>query len=186
MAVAVPHARFFPARIARQQPLHPRARQLITSGLGGTLRPRALLLPPSLGLLAAPRRPRAAQRARRSPPFIGTVCSAASADKMGNGGLPPFLAEGRDRLRAWAETSPRPQLLTLALLAVLLAAVAWARNLSASGLIDDTEPLFAEAARQMALTGDWLTPRFNLLVRKHEGQGKRAGGDGKLTERGPR
>ena len=105
---------------------------------------------------------------------------------MGNGGLPPFLAEGRDRLRAWAETSPRPQLLTLALLAVLLAAVAWARNLSASGLIDDTEPLFAEAARQMALTGDWLTPRFNLLVREHEGQGKRAGGDGKLTERGPR
>jgi hypothetical protein len=31
----------------------------------------------------------------------------------------------------------------------VLASVAWLRNLAAAGLVDDTEPLFAEAARQM-------------------------------------
>ena len=34
-------------------------------------------------------------------------------------------------------------------------------NLGATGLVDETEPLFAEAARQMAETGDWITPYFN-------------------------
>jgi 4-amino-4-deoxy-L-arabinose transferase-like glycosyltransferase len=29
------------------------------------------------------------------------------------------------------------------------------------GLIDETEPLFVEAARQMLLTGDWVTPYFD-------------------------
>ena len=33
------------------------------------------------------------------------------------------------------------------------------------GLIDDTEPLFAEAARQMRITGDWITPQFNGQTR---------------------
>ena len=34
-------------------------------------------------------------------------------------------------------------------------------NLGNTGLIDETEPLFAEAARQMTVTGDWITPYFN-------------------------
>lgn len=34
-------------------------------------------------------------------------------------------------------------------------------NLGATGLIDETEPLFAEAARQMTVIGDWITPYFN-------------------------
>ncbi|MGI0489874.1 ArnT family glycosyltransferase, partial [Pantanalinema rosaneae CENA516] len=34
-------------------------------------------------------------------------------------------------------------------------------NLGNIGLIDETEPLFAEAARQMTVTGDWITPYFN-------------------------
>jgi len=34
-------------------------------------------------------------------------------------------------------------------------------NLGALHLVDETEPLFAEAARQMTVTGDWLTPYFN-------------------------
>ncbi|MEM9772508.1 MAG: glycosyltransferase family 39 protein [Cyanobacteria bacterium P01_D01_bin.73] len=29
------------------------------------------------------------------------------------------------------------------------------------GLVDETEPLFVEAARQMTVTGDWITPYFN-------------------------
>ncbi len=34
-------------------------------------------------------------------------------------------------------------------------------DLGAIGLVDETEPLFAEAARQMTVTGDWITPYFN-------------------------
>ncbi len=38
-------------------------------------------------------------------------------------------------------------------------------NLGSTGLIDETEPLFAEAARQMTVTGDWITPYFNSVTR---------------------
>lgn len=48
---------------------------------------------------------------------------------------------------------------------VSLALVAWFRNLAAAGLVDDTEPLFVEAARQMLLTRDWITPQFNAQPR---------------------
>jgi 4-amino-4-deoxy-L-arabinose transferase-like glycosyltransferase len=33
------------------------------------------------------------------------------------------------------------------------------------GLIDETEPLFVEASRQMLLTGDWVTPYFDGVTR---------------------
>lgn len=46
-----------------------------------------------------------------------------------------------------------------------LAAVTWLLNLNASGLVDDTEPLFVEAARQMLVTGDFVTPQFNAMPR---------------------
>ncbi|MEG3975594.1 glycosyltransferase family 39 protein [Microcoleus sp. herbarium8] len=39
--------------------------------------------------------------------------------------------------------------------------VAFLWNLGNIGLVDETEPLFAEAARQMTVTGDWITPYFN-------------------------
>ncbi|MEH1949077.1 MAG: glycosyltransferase family 39 protein [Nostoc sp.] len=39
--------------------------------------------------------------------------------------------------------------------------VAFGWNLGNIGLIDETEPLFAEASRQMFVTGDWITPFFN-------------------------
>lgn len=43
----------------------------------------------------------------------------------------------------------------------LLGAIPFLWNLGSIGLVDETEPLFAEAARQMTVTGDWITPYFN-------------------------
>ena len=45
------------------------------------------------------------------------------------------------------------------LLIVIYIAFIW--NLGSTGLVDETEPLFAEAARQMTVTGNWITPYFN-------------------------
>ncbi|MEB3281424.1 MAG: glycosyltransferase family 39 protein [Lyngbya sp.] len=44
---------------------------------------------------------------------------------------------------------------------LLICSIAFLWNLGNTGLVDETEPLFAEAARQMVLTGDWITPYFN-------------------------
>jgi 4-amino-4-deoxy-L-arabinose transferase-like glycosyltransferase len=44
---------------------------------------------------------------------------------------------------------------------LLIGWLAFFWNLGSTGLIDETEPLFAEAARQMTVTGDWITPFFN-------------------------
>ena len=38
-------------------------------------------------------------------------------------------------------------------------------QLGATGLVDETPPLFAASARAMAETGDWLIPRVNGLPR---------------------
>lgn len=43
----------------------------------------------------------------------------------------------------------------------LIGWIAFLWNLGNVGLVDETEPLFAEAARQMTVTGDWITPYFN-------------------------
>ncbi|MBE7381202.1 MAG: glycosyltransferase family 39 protein [Leptolyngbya sp. SIO1E4] len=48
---------------------------------------------------------------------------------------------------------------------VILSVVAFFWGLASTGLVDETEPLFAEAARQMHLTGDWITPYFNGVTR---------------------
>jgi 4-amino-4-deoxy-L-arabinose transferase-like glycosyltransferase len=47
----------------------------------------------------------------------------------------------------------------------LVAAIAFLWHLGSVGLIDETEPKFVEAARQMAITGDWITPYFNDATR---------------------
>jgi 4-amino-4-deoxy-L-arabinose transferase-like glycosyltransferase len=47
----------------------------------------------------------------------------------------------------------------------LISWLAFFWNLGNIGLIDETEPLFAEAARQMTVTGDWITPYFNEETR---------------------
>jgi 4-amino-4-deoxy-L-arabinose transferase-like glycosyltransferase len=43
--------------------------------------------------------------------------------------------------------------------------VAFWWRLGSTGLVDETEPLFAEAARQMDVTGNWVTPFFNGVTR---------------------
>ena len=51
---------------------------------------------------------------------------------------------------------------TLSILCLLLIGwLAFFWNLGSTGLVDETEPLFAEAARQMTVTGNWLTPFFD-------------------------
>lgn len=60
----------------------------------------------------------------------------------------------RDKSQIW------PRSLSLLWLC-LIGWLAFFWNLGNTGLIDETEPLFAEAARQMTVTGDWITPYFN-------------------------
>jgi 4-amino-4-deoxy-L-arabinose transferase-like glycosyltransferase len=44
---------------------------------------------------------------------------------------------------------------------LIICSIAFFWHLGSKGLVDETEPLFAEAARQMFVTGDWITPMFN-------------------------
>ncbi len=48
---------------------------------------------------------------------------------------------------------------------LLLSGLVFFNHLGSTGLLDETEPLFAEAARQMTVTGDWITPYFNGITR---------------------
>lgn len=47
----------------------------------------------------------------------------------------------------------------------IVAGVAFFWQSGSIGLVDETEPLFAEASRQMFVTGDWITPYFNGVTR---------------------
>jgi 4-amino-4-deoxy-L-arabinose transferase-like glycosyltransferase len=48
---------------------------------------------------------------------------------------------------------------------VWISSLAFFWNLGDTGLLDETEPLFVEASRQMTVTGDWITPYFNEVTR---------------------
>lgn len=48
---------------------------------------------------------------------------------------------------------------------VLVCGLAFFWHLGSIGLIDETEPLFAEASRQMIVRNDWITPFFNDVTR---------------------
>lgn len=67
-------------------------------------------------------------------------------------------------LRPWLQHLDKRPTLKWGLVAVWLVALCglcffW--QLGSIGLVDETEPLFAEATRQMVETGDWITPYFN-------------------------
>lgn len=60
--------------------------------------------------------------------------------------------------------SLKPQLLVIICL-ILISVIALFVNLGNISLIDKTEPMFVEAARQMLLRGDWITPYWNEATR---------------------
>jgi 4-amino-4-deoxy-L-arabinose transferase-like glycosyltransferase len=65
----------------------------------------------------------------------------------------------------FATQSPRSLAILLSLWILGLGALAFLWQLGSVGLVDETEPLFAEAARQMLVRQDWVTPYFNDLTR---------------------
>src|SRR4028119_824904 len=67
-------------------------------------------------------------------------------------------------LKTWERQPAVPWVLST-LWVLLISSLAFFWNLGSIGLIDETEPLFAEAARQMTVTGDWITPFFNGATR---------------------
>lgn len=66
-----------------------------------------------------------------------------------------------DQWWRWVEKQPKVAggLVAVWLLVVNFLAFIW--YLGSTGLVDETEPLFAEASRQMLVTGDWITPYWN-------------------------
>lgn len=77
--------------------------------------------------------------------------------------MPLTLSSDRSN-RAWSQLSNRQRWRGLLLILALgLLICCW--QLGATGLVDETPPLFAAAGRAMAQTGDWLTPRVNGLPR---------------------
>lgn len=68
---------------------------------------------------------------------------------------------GIDHWWKWVEKQPRMAGGLVAVWLVVINFVAFVWYLGSTGLVDETEPLFAEASRQMLLTGDWITPYWN-------------------------
>ena len=62
--------------------------------------------------------------------------------------------------RYWNQHSAVAWILSI-LWVLTIGGIAFVWNLGSVGLVDETEPLFAQATRQMTLTGDWITPSFN-------------------------
>lgn len=70
---------------------------------------------------------------------------------------------GPDQTHAGASFQGQRAWVWFITLAIGLLLFVW--NLGSTGLVDETPPLFAAAARAMAETGDWLIPRVNGLPR---------------------
>ena len=67
----------------------------------------------------------------------------------------------------WRSLEKQPQTYVIVALVwlFLVGFIAFLLHLGTTGLVDETEPLFAEAARQMTVTGNWITPYFNEVTR---------------------
>ena len=61
--------------------------------------------------------------------------------------------------------SHQREILLSVLWVAMVSSIAFFWGLASTGLVDETEPLFAEAARQMYETGNWVTPYFNDVTR---------------------
>ncbi len=68
---------------------------------------------------------------------------------------------GLDHWWKWVEKQPKVAGGLVAVWLAIVNLVAFIWYLGSTGLVDETEPLFAEASRQMIVTGDWVTPYWN-------------------------
>lgn len=66
--------------------------------------------------------------------------------------------------KSWEKYPNRLWILSILWL-ISISWIAFLWHLGSIGLVDETEPLFAEAARLMTVTGDWITPYFNGVTR---------------------
>ena len=65
------------------------------------------------------------------------------------------------RLRTWLDANPSRALAAASAALLGLCLLAFFNQLGSLGLLDKTEGLFVEVPRQMVLSGDWVTPRWN-------------------------
>ena len=65
------------------------------------------------------------------------------------------------RLNAWLDRDERRSLLLALLALAALCGLIFGQQLGALGLMDKTEGLFVEIPREMLVSGDWGTPRWN-------------------------
>lgn len=76
----------------------------------------------------------------------------------------PTLEGATSRWQRWEQRPDRAWRWTVLWIAGLTT-IAYLWHLGSIGLVDETEPLFAEAARQMLVREDWVTPYFNETTR---------------------
>ena len=73
---------------------------------------------------------------------------------------PPLL-----RLAQWWDKRPAAAWIFACVSLLFICSLAFLWHLGSVGLVDETEPLFVEASRQMTITGDWITPYYNGKTR---------------------
>ncbi|MCP9774124.1 glycosyltransferase family 39 protein [Cyanobium sp. WAJ14-Wanaka] len=97
------------------------------------------------------------------PQLRGAIGWVASCFEPSPLVLPP--ASGLSQAPEAPSPVVRPLRLWVLAATTLLGVVIFLWRLGSSGLVDETPPLFAAAARAMAESGDWLIPRVNGLPR---------------------